>query len=477
VTAIEQYLATVSNAEELRGQRIGVVGLGLSNLALTSFLAPLDPELVVFDKKSAESMSDRVEKVRSLVPEAEFITGSDYLERLAGAAPFDYLFVTPGIKKDQPELLEACRRGARVSSEMSMFFDLCRAPITGVTGSAGKTTTTALTGKLLGAAGDPVSVGGNIGQPLIGRVQELTPDQRVVIELSSFQLELMTRGPQVAAVLNLTPNHLDIHGTMEAYRAAKQRICRLQPAGGLAVLNRDCPEAQHFGATCPGSIYWFSLKEAVTDGAYVEGDRIVLVEDGQPVDGWEGLPVSSIPLRGRHNIANVMAALLMARANGIPVALYEETVRSFAAVPHRLELVRKFRDVLYYNDSKATTPESTVAALTSFSEPLVLIAGGYDKGIPFAPMAPLIVDRVSDLVLLGVTAGAIQEAVVSQARAAGKEPPVIHRVENLARAVETAATVARPGSVVLLSPACASYDMFTSFEERGDRFRDLVNQL
>jgi UDP-N-acetylmuramoylalanine--D-glutamate ligase len=264
---------------------------------------------------------------------------------------------------------------------------------------------------------------------------------------------------------------------MEAYVAAKARICRFQPPEAAAVLNFDCPETRGLQQSCPGRVYFFSMEHQVATGAYLKAGRIILVEENQPLQGWEGLPISAIPLRGSHNIANVMAALLLAYVNGIPPEYYEEAVRSFKAVPHRLEHVGSVGGVDYYNDSIATAPDRTVAALHSFSEPVVLIAGGYDKGLSFEPVARELVGSVARLILLGDTAEAIEEAVRQAAADTGGELPPVHHVSTLEEAVNTAAETAPAGSVVLLSPACASYDMFDNFEVRGDTFRRLVHSL
>ncbi|MCL4426022.1 MAG: UDP-N-acetylmuramoyl-L-alanine--D-glutamate ligase [Firmicutes bacterium] len=454
---------------ELKDKRVAVVGLGVSNLALVHFLLREGARVAGFDQKTPPQLGNRYRELAALPLELHL--GPGYLKDLVG---FDLLFLTPGMRKDLPEIRRAREEGIPVLSEIALLFALCRAPIIGITGSAGKTTTTTLTGQILQAEGRwPVFVGGNIGAPLIEKVREIPPDALVVLELSSFQLEGLARSPWIGALLNISPNHLDIHASMEEYVAAKKNIFRHAGKGDVAVLNLDNSWTRQMADEVPGRVIPFTRRGVLGEGAScADGDLI-----------WAGpwgreriLARSDILLPGEHNLENVLAAMAITLTVGVSPETLRKVVREFRGVEHRLELVRELRGVKYYNDSIATAPDRTRAAIETIKGPLILIAGGYDKHIGFEELAARIVRTVSDLVLLGVTADKIQAAVES-AIPLGSEGPSIHRVKNMEEAVQVAGKIAQPGHSVLLSPACASYDMFTNFEERGRRFKELVWRL
>lgn len=448
-------------------KHIALVGLGISNLALARYLLRAGARVTACDQKSRADFGPHLAEWESLgVP---LRLGPSYLDDLNR---FDAIALTPGMPKDLPPIEAARQAGVPITSEMTLFFAACRANIAGVTGSSGKTTTTSLLGRMVEATGKPVYVGGNIGRPLIDMVDAIPTDAWIVLELSSFQLELIDLSPQVAVVTNVTPNHLDQHGTMDAYSAAKARIYQFQAPGDWAVFNADDPITQRMSLEAPGCVAAFSRTGPVAEGSYAVDGTLYLVRGGKilPVG-----PVDELRLPGRHNLENALAACAAASLCGVEPGAMREVLRTFAGVPHRLEHVADIGDIAFYNDSIATTPSRTIAGLQSFDRPLVLIAGGYDKRLPFEELATHVLGRVHTVVLIGQTAEAIARAIEAAIYGpAGAEPPRIVRARSLPEAVEAAHQAARPGDVVLLSPACASYGMFRNFEERGDQFRRLV---
>jgi UDP-N-acetylmuramoylalanine--D-glutamate ligase len=331
-----------------------------------------------------------------------------------------------------------------------------------------------LCGRILEAHGDQVWVGGNIGQPLIEQVEAIPPTGKVVLELSSFQLEELGRSPHLSIVTNITPNHLDQHASMAEYIEAKQHIYRYQAPGDACILNYDDPTTRAMAQDCPGRVAFFSRQAELAEGAFVRDDELLLRWNGRE----ERLCARrELKLIGEHNVENVLAASLAAYLFGAQTSAIHAAVTTFTGAPHRLEFVREVGGVRYYNDSIATTPNRAMAALHSFASPIVLIAGGYDKKLPFDDFARLAVQKVRAMVVLGVTAGLIEAAVQQAAAEAGVRGPLLLKATSFDEAVMLAARQATPGDVVLLSPACASYDMFHNFEERGQRFRDLVRGL
>jgi UDP-N-acetylmuramoylalanine--D-glutamate ligase len=453
---------TTGAGESLAGQRALIVGLAREGTDLARYLAAAGAAVCVTDRRSADDLADRLAELAD-VP-LELGLGGHPLSLLAGR---DVVYLSPGVPPELPLVVEARRQGLPVSSATELFFARCPAPIVGITGSSGKTTTTALTGEVFAQAGRKVLVGGNIGVPLLGRLGEITPDSWVVLELSSFQLEPMRRSPHVAAITNITPNHLDRHSSMEAYTAAKLQIVAHQAPADWAVLNADDPVL----AATPGAgrRLRFSLETAV-EGAYLADDWLVLRRDGTetPV-----APRSEVRLRGRHNLANALAVCAIAAAAGIAPEAVRAALAQFAGVPHRLEPVAEVDGVCYVNDSIATSPERSIAALESYDAPIVLLAGGRDKHLPWDRWAELVGRRVRHLVLLGEA----QDLIAEAARGQGAARVPQHRVATLDQAVELAHDLARPGDVVLLSPGCTSYDQFRDFEERGARFRAAIRAL
>ncbi|HHV94738.1 MAG TPA: UDP-N-acetylmuramoyl-L-alanine--D-glutamate ligase [Firmicutes bacterium] len=457
---------------EWRDRKVAVIGLGVSNIPLIRYLVGEGARITVCDRQKPVELESRLAQIAGLP--VSYKLGEGYLDDLAD---FDAVLLSPGVPKDLPQLRSLRERGIRFSSEMEVFFELCPAPIVGITGSSGKTTTTTLVGEILKAQGTRrVFVGGNIGNSLLEDVPGMSPDDLVVLELSSFQLESLPYSPNYALVTNITPNHLDVHKTMEAYIEAKRRILTFQQPGDCAVLNYDNDITRLLASQCPGRVYYFSRLTEPQRGAFLRGGEIILRDVGF-AEGREEIlcPISAVRLLGVHNWENVLAAVTMAALCGAQPEAMVKVIATFTGVPHRLELVAEINGVKYYNDSIATSPARAIAGINALREPLVLIAGGYDKQLSFDQLAETIVERVKAVVLVGATADKLEKAIRSKQRQ--PDQPVICRSEDFDQAVLTAAKLAVPGDVVLLSPACASYDMFRNFEERGERFRKIVREL
>ena len=455
--------------EQFRGRRVVILGLARQGVALARRLAQAGARVVVSDSQRAETLAAQ-QAALSTLP-IEFVLGGHPESLLDGA---DLLCLSGGVPPDLPIVQAARQRGLPLSNDSQIFLETCPAGVTvvGLTGSAGKTTTTTLVGRMLAARemAGRVWVGGNIGRPLIADLDALRAGDTVVMELSSFQLELMTRSPEVAGVLNVTPNHLDRHGSMAAYTAAKSNILRYQDPGAVAVLGLDDPGARALAPLVKGRLAHFSAEQPVETGAYLQADTLYF--------RWEGGPqpvaaLADIHLRGRHNVLNVLAACALSGAAGAAPEAMRAGLAGFTGVPHRLELVSDRQGVRWYNDSIATAPERVLAALKSFDEPLVLLLGGRDKKLPWGALAALVKERVRHVVVFGEAAGLIEQALA----AAGVPPERVSRREHLAQAVAAAAQAAGPGDTVLLSPGGTSYDEFRDFEARGERFRELVKAL
>lgn len=452
-----------------KGRRVALVGLGISNVAVARYLTDKGAVITACDQKDQSSLGQRYQELSALG--VEFQLGRGYLDNLER---FEYLMLAPGVPIDLPPLVEARRRGVVLSSEMSLFFSECRAPIIGITGSAGKTTTTLLLAEILLASGVATHVGGNIGKPLLEQVDALSSHTWVLLELSSFQLQLLQRSPRIALMTNVSPNHLDVHGSMDEYVAAKKNIFRFQGPQDWLVLNYDNETTRLMSTGAPGQLVWFSRTKQPRRGACVIDQRVMISRAGH---FEEVCHVPEIRLLGTHNLENVLAAVATADLVDCSAAVMHDVITSFAGVEHRLEFVQELDGVLFYNDSKATTPTGTMAALHSFSRPVVLIAGGYDKHLPFDEMAEVAIDKARAIILLGATQEKIAVAIHSAADRLGQDAPPISRARDLEEAVDLARAHAKAGDAVLLSPACASYDMFHSYEERGTQFREIVRSL
>ncbi len=449
-------------------QRVAIIGLGREGTALAKFLSRHGARVTVTDMKSEEALRDRIDELKPLP--IRYLLGGHPDELL----DTDIIFVSPGVPQDIPILQEAQRRGVALSSETSLFFSLCPAPIIGVTGSSGKTTTTSLVGEIMRAAGFRTFVGGNIGSPLIGVVEDIGPLDKVVMELSSFQLEVLGQSPHIAAVLNLSPDHLDRHQSFDDYVNAKTNILRFQQEDDYAVLNADQPLTRRLVKDVRGQTLLFSRRHHVSAGAFLDREHIIVRWDG---DEWEICHTSELRLPGSHNLENALAACAIAAASGAHAEAMRAGVASFKGVEHRLELVAEVEGVRYYDDSIATSPQRVVAALNSFSEPIILLAGGREKHLPLGELTQLIVKKAKLLILFGEAAPTLEKAVTEVLRDTGATDVPIIRSSDLADAVRTAQRMSEAGDVVLLSPAFTSFDMYRDFAERGDHFKALVREL
>ncbi len=443
--------------QSIKNKKITVLGIGVSNLPLIEFLAKNGACVTACDKRSAEELISEMERLSTY--DISYSLGEGYLEGIDA----DIIFKTPGMRFDIPQLVSAREKGSVVTSEMEVFFDLCGAKIIAVTGSDGKTTTTTLIAEMLKKQGYTVWVGGNIGKPLLSEVESIKEDDMVVLELSSFQLHTMKASPNVAVVTNLSPNHLDMHKDMDEYIDAKKNIFKHQTDSDRLVLNFDNEITKGFETESTNAAVFFSRKNEVKDGVYLK-DGTVYYKDEAVLD------ISEIKIPGMHNVENYMAAI-GALWGIVSVDTIRDIAQGFGGVEHRIEFVREKDGVRYYNDSIASSPTRTAAGLCSFDKKVILIAGGYDKHIPFDDFGKDIKEHVKKLVLLGVTAPKIKAA----AERAGMSDIIM--CQSMDEAVKTAADVAKNGDIVLLSPACASFDMFKNFAVRGECFKKLVNEL
>ncbi|MCA9972268.1 MAG: UDP-N-acetylmuramoyl-L-alanine--D-glutamate ligase [Anaerolineales bacterium] len=448
--------------DTLTGKTLVILGLARQGVALARFAAQVGARVVVSDLRSAAQLSDTLQQLADL--EITYVLGEHPMSLLENA---DVLAVSGGVPADAPLVRAARERGVAVTNDSQEFVRRAPTDVIGITGSAGKTTTTALTGVMGQVAGRRTWVGGNIGRPLIADLHKMAPGDMVVQELSSFQLEMWQQSPRIAAVLNITPNHLDRHKTMAAYRDAKANILRHQGGDDVAVLSADDAGARALVPLVRGRLRFFSLENAVRDGAFVRDGQVWLRNGHETAV----LPLSDIPLRGRHNVLNVLAAVTLADAVDIPVEAMAAAIRSFRGVEHRLEHVATVRGVRYVNDSIATAPERALAALAAYDEPIVLLAGGKDKEMVWDAWVQQVCRQVRHVVLFG----ALGEMLARRLTAAGCR--ALTRVETLAEAVAAAAETAVAGDVVLLSPGGTSFDAFKDFAERGEAFRKLVQEL
>jgi UDP-N-acetylmuramoylalanine--D-glutamate ligase len=449
-------------------ERVGIVGLGINNRPLVPFLLSRGYSVAVFDRRSTAELERDLQEL-GVHGDVSVHGGPHYLAELA-QEPVSTVYLTPGMKKFGPELDQLAQRGVQISCETEVFMAECPAPVIGITGSAGKTTTTTLVGESLRRDGRrPVFVGGNIGQPLLPRLADIGPDSWVVLELSSFQLDLVRKSPHGACILNLRPNHLDVHRDFRDYKEAKGNIARFQSKEDWVVLPHGDSEVAELVDKSEGRRVYFSLHEEIAHGAYLDGGRLWWRggKGGRPV-----VQQGALKLIGEHNVANALAAIAIVASAGGDLEAVGEVLERFSGIPHRLEVVREVDGVTYINDSIATAPDRTMAALAAISAPIVLILGGYDKKLDYDTLGEsLSKSTVRTVVALGETREAIARVVKAHTHI-----PVI-RAEGFDEAVGKASQAARTGDVVLLSPAAASYDMFSNFEARGQRFRELVGML
>ncbi|MGN0557415.1 MAG: UDP-N-acetylmuramoyl-L-alanine--D-glutamate ligase [Acutalibacteraceae bacterium] len=453
--------------DSMKNKRIAFCGIGRSNLPLTLLYRQKGAVVYACDRKTREelgSAADEMEKAGVILR-----CGEDYLRGL----DVDVIFRAPGMYFHSEQLREFMRRGVAVTSEMEVFFDLCPCKIYAITGTDGKTTTTSIVSEILARAGYRVHKGGNIGRPLLPIIEQIEPTDIAVVELSSFQLISMRRSPDVAAITNIYPDHLNVHKDMEEYVGAKKNLFLHQNAFSRAVLNGDNELTSGFESIVRGDLYTFSRTRRVERGAFLESDGMLCFSDGKTC-----VPIvhkDEIKIPGMHNVENYLTAIAMVYGAAEP-AVIADVARTFSGVEHRIEFVRELDGVRYYNDSIATSPASVIAGLNSFDRRMIIIAGGSDKGLNYGDMSDEINKRVKLLILLGETADKI-EAAVRASRCYDPAAITIIRAKTLEQAVEIARENAKTGDIVSLSPASASFDMYKDFEERGNHFKSIVNNL
>ncbi len=444
----------------IKNKNTAVVGIGVSNTPLINFLLELGARVSAFDKKSEEQLGEVGKQFKE--KGVKLVLGDKYMDELKG---FDVIFKTPSMRIDSPALVKAKEEGSYITSEMEEFVRYCPAKIYGVTGSDGKTTTTTLIYNILKQEGYRTWVGGNIGTPLFTKIEEMKNDDRVVLELSSFQLMTMNVSPEIAIVTNLSPNHLDMHKDMKEYVSSKKNILNYQNANDLLILNKDNKLTSSMAGEAKGRLAEFSTKEKIENGAYFQHNKLY-------IKNKEVCTLDEIQVKGMHNVENLLAAFC-AVSDDVSIESMKKVAMTFTGVEHRCEFVREINGVKYYNDSIASSPSRTLAGLKSFEKPVILIAGGYDKNIPFEPLAENGYMNIKTLILIGDTKNKIKDAFDKVTREKNIDIPIIVE-ENFEEAIRKAESLAVSGDIVTLSPACASFDMFPNFEVRGNRFKEIV---
>lgn len=444
------------------GKNITVIGIGISNLPLIKYLVSLGANVMACDRRSAEDLGENYTELEKLG--VKFNLGDGYLNNLSG----DMIFKTPGMRYDVPELLKAKENGSIVTSEMEVFFEVCPSHIIAVTGSDGKTTTTTLIHKMMTDAGYKTWLGGNIGNPLLTDTEKMKENDWVILELSSFQLHTMRKSPEIAVITNISPNHLDMHKDYKEYIDAKKNIMLYQNEGDTLIVNADNQVTADIGKSANGAVKYFS-RNGMAD-VYLDGN---IIKRGIV----EILNIKDIKIPGMHNVENYMAAI--AAVSGlVSKEVIVNVAKTFGGVEHRIELVRTLDGVKYYNSSIDSSPNRTINTLRVFPNKVIMIAGGKDKGIPYDEIGPALAEHVKVLILIGATSDKIQEALDAEINKTGNGKDIeVIRATSYEDAVNTARSKAHAGDVVLLSPASTSFDMFRNFEERGNLFKKIVNEL
>ncbi len=453
--------------DDIKGKKVAFIGIGTSNLPLIKQFAEKGAIVTACDRKDFESLGENGVKAKEYG--AQLVLGENYLSEIDA----DIVFRSPGTPFYKDELVALRNKGVVLTSEMEVFFDLCPCKTIAVTGSDGKTTTTTIISELLKAGGRNVHLGGNIGKPLLPEIETVEDSDIAVVELSSFQLISMRKSPDIAVVTNLAPNHLDIHKDMDEYVESKKNIVLHQNAFSKAVINLDNEIANSFSDSVRGQLAKFSIKEKLENGAFLNGTTICYNDYGKVT---EIMDISDIKIPGMHNVENYLAAI-SAVWGMVDVDTIVSVAKTFGGVAHRAEFVREYKGVKYYNDSIASSPTRTaLGTLSLYDEKIVIIAGGYDKHIPYEPLGPVINDKVKVLILLGDTAPKIEEAVKSAENYKSDAIKIIN-VNNMEEAVAQAVENTENGDIVSLSPASASFGLYKNFEERGNHFKSIVMGL
>ena len=452
----------------VKGKKIAIIGIGVSNIPLLDYFNKYTSKITIFDKRTLDKLDSLViKKIEEY--NISYSLGENYLSKLQG---FDIIFRSPSCRPDIEELVKEAERGALITSEIEMLIKLCPGKVIGITGSDGKTTTTSVVYAIIKEKGYDCYLGGNIGIPLFTKLNQMTPDSIVVLELSSFQLMNMELSPDISVITNISPNHLDIHKSYEEYIDAKKNIFKYQSDKGIVILNADNELTNNMKSEVNGKAILFSSKQRLDNGVIYDNKTIKLCDDGLR---RHIIDIKNIKLRGIHNYENICAAIA-ATSSLVDIDTQIKAISKFAGVEHRLEYIREINGVKWYNDSIGTSPTRTIAGLNAFDEKIVLIAGGYDKQLDYTPIAKPIVDNVSALILIGATSEKINDAVTKELKAQNKEMPIV-KCSTLEETISVARKIAKSGEVVLFSPASASFDMFKNFMERGDLFKQLVNNI
>ena len=454
--------------EYIKNKKIAVIGVGVSNIPLIDYLFEKKAKVTIFDDREEEKISkDIFDKIKKY--KYDYYFGKRNLDNLHG---FEVIFRSPSCLPTKPELVREKERGAVVTTEIEQLIKMAPCKVIGITGSDGKTTTTTLTAKILEDGGYNVYLGGNIGIPLFTKLKEIKPEDIIVLELSSFQLMDMEVSPDISAITNITPNHLNIHKDYQEYIDAKKNIYKHQKSTGILVLNADNELTNSCQNDANGDIILFSSKQRLDYGYIVEDGIIKECNDGIR---RHLISQDEIKLKGIHNLQNICTALALTK-DLVSTEKALNTIKEFSGVKHRLELVRVFNGVEWYNDSASTSPTRGISALNSFNKEIVLIAGGADKNLDYTPLGIKIVEKVKSLILIGQTASKIYEAVKIEEEKQNKKVD-IHMCETFKQSLELAKRIAKPGQIVLFSPASASFDMFKDMYDRGDKFRKEVNDF
>lgn len=453
---------------ETKGSHVAFIGTGVSHFDLIKLFLSKGYRVTLCDKKNPEQLGESYDTLKALG--AEFSLGENYLDAIYSC---DFVFRTPGMYYNNPVIQDARKKGVVITSEMELFFDLCPCKIYAVTGSDGKTTTTTLISEMLSESGKTVHKGGNIGRALLPIIEDIKEDDVAVVELSSFQLLSMRESPDVAVITNIAPNHLDVHGTMEEYIDAKKNILLHQNAFSKTVLNLDNETTNKLSDLVRGKLVKFSRKNIPDCGTFLNENNVLCYNEYGKVT--EIMNASEIKIPGIHNVENYLTAIAAVWGE-VSIENIIKVAREFGGVEHRIEFIRERNGVKWFNDSIATSPTRVLAGLNSFNQKLIVIAGGYDKKIPFEPLAEPVNEKVKALILLGVTADKIQKAV-TEYEGYNPDELKIYRVSTLEEAVAKADEISVSGDIVTLSPACASFDMYPNFEARGNHFKKIVKEL
>ncbi len=458
------------SAVDWRNKRVGVLGFGIEGAALCAYLQKKGADVWILDKRQKDELDQQL-LTHALNLGVTPVFGDAYLSDLT---QFSYIFRSPGVQLRDAALQQAAQQGVIITSQTKLFFDLCPAPIIGVTGTKGKGTTATLIFEILKEAGKDVYLGGNIGVPPITFLENVTPDSWVVLELSSFQLHDLQKSPHIAVMLMVTSEHMDYHETLEEYVEAKRNLLRFQTTDDFAILNRDYPATNESDVYTEGTVYRVSRERETDNACFVSGGAVIVRKNG---NDDRIINASDIRLPGKHNLENVCAAVMAAKVAGIADKYIVPVLKTFSGLEHRLQLVREVNGVAYYDDSFSTTPETAIAAIEAFSQPKILILGGSSKGSNFEELGKVI--RGSDSIKAIIGIGDEWERIKDELGTQNKESSmlIIEGAENMQTIVTAAAKTARGGDVVLLSPACASFGMFRNYKDRGNQFQEEVNKL